>query len=52
MKKENSKLIRDKRAHGDASELGLIKFCEPILSLEKAREEFPVFSADGLDCFI
>jgi sodium/potassium-transporting ATPase subunit alpha len=48
--------IGERRCVGDASETGLIKFCEPLKPLDKARADYPVFqyNADGKlnECFI
>ena len=36
--------IQARNTEGDASEAGLVKFIEPILSLEKYRAKYPVFN--------
>lgn len=50
------KPLSDKKVVGDASETGLVKFCESILSIEEARAKWPVFSymAEGkaVECVI
>ena len=35
--------MQEKRANGDASEIGLIKFCQPILPLSETRGQYPTF---------
>jgi hypothetical protein len=36
--------MQNRRADGDASETGLIKFVEPIISIEQTRKRYPTFS--------
>jgi sodium/potassium-transporting ATPase subunit alpha len=50
--------ISDKKCVGDASETGLIKFCDTLLPLEATRAKFPTFSYTSTvddklsECFI
>jgi len=47
---ETNKPVLFRKTAGDASESGLIKFCHPILDINEARAQHPVFSyiaADG-----
>src|SRR6185369_7102242 len=41
--------IGERRCDGDASETGLIKFCEPLMSLEETRKQYPTFEYIGAD---
>jgi len=41
---ENNLPIKFRKTAGDASESGLIKFCNPILDITQARTQFPTFS--------
>lgn len=40
---EQSLPIEHRKTVGDASESGLIKFCQPIWDLNETRKKFPVF---------
>jgi sodium/potassium-transporting ATPase subunit alpha len=50
--------ISDKKCVGDASETGLIKFCDTLMPLEATRTQFPTFSYTSTvddklsECFI
>lgn len=41
---ENNQPIKFRKTAGDASESGLIKFCNPITDIAQARLQFPTFS--------
>lgn len=36
--------IGERKCDGDASETGLIKFCEPLMSVENTRKQYPTFT--------
>ena len=41
---ENNKHIQERLCSGDASETGLIKFCQSIMGVEETRKEYPIFA--------
>lgn len=44
VKQEEEKTFQIRTTAGDASESGLIKFCEPVIALKEYREKYPTYS--------